>query len=83
MILHIETVVKFKVPYFLKYRMSSVIKRSFFLPKQIKNLDPSYKTDLDLRHYLGMAKLVLLQKIGLIYKSVVILETGIHRLIAE
>ena len=40
------------------YRISSVIRRSFFLPKQSKDLDPSYKTDLDLWDCLGRVKLV-------------------------
>ena len=30
------------------YRIFSFIRRRVFLPKQSKNLDPSYKTDLDL-----------------------------------
>ena len=38
------------------YRISSAIRRSFFLPK---NVDPSYKTDLDLWDYLGRVKLLL------------------------
>ena len=41
------------------YRISSVIRQSFFLPKQSKILDPSYKTDLDLWDCLGRVKLVL------------------------
>ena len=38
---------------------SLVIKRSFFLPKQSQNLDPSCKTDLDPWDCLGRVKLVL------------------------
>ena len=40
------------------YRISSVTRANFFLPKQSKNLDPSYKMDLDLLDYLGRVKLV-------------------------
>ena len=43
-----------------KYRISSVIRRSFFsFQNNPKDLDPSYKTDLDLLDYLGRVKLVL------------------------
>ena len=42
------------LPYFL------VIRQSFsFLPKQSKNVDPSYKMDLDLWDCLGRVKLPL------------------------
>ena len=34
-------------------------KMEFVLPKQSKNLDPSYKTDLDLWDSLGRAKLII------------------------
>ena len=39
--------------------ISSLIRQIFFLPKQSKNLDPSYKMDLDLRNCLGRVRLVL------------------------
>ena len=32
---------------FFSYHISSIIRPSFFVPKQSKNLDPSYKMDLD------------------------------------
>ena len=46
------------------YHISSVIRHSFCLPKTIlksrsKNLDPSYKMNLDSCDYLGRVKLVL------------------------
>ena len=41
------------------YHISSDIRRFFSLPKQSQNLDPSYKTDLDLWDCLGRVKLVL------------------------
>ena len=42
------------------YRISSVIRRSFFsFQNNPKDLDPSYKTDLDLWDYLGRVKLLL------------------------
>ena len=49
-----------------------------------KNLDPSYKTDLDLWDCLGRVKLVLCQNfIGLIESFVVILERVKRCLIAK
>ena len=48
------TAAEYKVPYFSCYKTEI-----FLLPKQSKNLDPSYKMDLDLWDCLGMAKLVL------------------------
>ena len=54
-----------------------------FLRKQAKNLEPSYKTDLDLQDCLRRVKLVLLNFIGLMQLFVVILERGIPRLIAK
>ena len=40
------------------YRISSVIRRSFFsFQNNTKDLDPSYKTDLDLWYCLGMGKI--------------------------
>ena len=42
------------LPYFSAYKMEF-----FFIPKQSKNLDPSYKTDLDLWDCFGWVKLVL------------------------
>ena len=48
---------------YIFYSISSVIRRSFFPSKTIpKNLDPSYKMDLDLENGLGRVKCVLLQK---------------------
>ena len=42
------------------YHISSVIKRGFFsFQNNPKDLDPSYKTDLDLLDCLGRVKLVL------------------------
>ena len=46
-----------KVPYFFGYKA-----KFFFLPKQSKNLDPSYKTDLDFWDCFGRVKLVLQHK---------------------
>ena len=40
------------------YCISSIIRRSVFLSKTPKNLDPFYKMDLDLWDYLGRVKLV-------------------------
>ena len=43
-----------------RYRISSVIRRSFFFfQNNPKDLDPSYKTDLDLLNCLGRVKLVV------------------------
>ena len=41
------------------YRISSIIRRSFFFQNNPKDLDPSYKTDLHLLDRLGRVKLVL------------------------
>ena len=41
------------------YRISSVIRQSFFFQNNPKDLDPSYKMDLDLLDCLGRVKLVL------------------------
>ena len=41
------------------YHISLAIRKSFFLPKQLQNLDWSYKTDLSLLDCLGKVKLVL------------------------
>ena len=59
-----------------KYETPSVIRLSFFpFQNNPKNLDPSYKMDLDLRDCLGRVKLVLQKNfIGLIKLFVVILE---------
>ena len=47
---------------FLIYRISSVIRPIFFpFQNNPKNLDPSYKMDLDLWDCLGRVKLVLQQ----------------------
>ena len=44
----------------IEYRISSVIRQSFFpFQNNPKDLDPSYKTDLDLLDRLGRVKLVL------------------------
>ena len=53
--INVTDAVSVKIPYFIDY------KTEFFLPKQSKNLDPSYKMDLDLWDYLGKVKLVLYQ----------------------
>ena len=42
-----------------EYRISSVIRWSFFFPKHSQNLDLSYKIDLDLCDCLGRAKFVI------------------------
>ena len=58
--------------------ISSVIRQSFF-PSKInpKNLDPSYKMDLDLWNCFGRVKFVLQQNcLGLIQLFVVILVKG-------
>ena len=49
------------------YHISSVIRQSFFFfQNNFKNLNPSYKMDLDLRNSLGRVKLVSYQNfIGL------------------
>ena len=44
---------------FENYRISSVIGQIFSFQNNPKNLDPSYKTDLDLLDCLGRVKLVL------------------------
>ena len=41
------------------YRISSVIRRSFFFHNNPNDLDPSCKTDLDLWDCLGRVQLVL------------------------
>ena len=43
----------------VKYRISLVIRQSFSFQNNPKNLDPSYKTGLDLWDCLGRVKLVL------------------------
>ena len=43
------------------YHISLVIRHSFFLPSNPKNLNPCYKTDLNYWDCLGRVKLVLLQ----------------------
>ena len=47
--------------WFILYHISSVITQSFFFPSKTiqKNLDLSYKTDLDLWDCLGRVNLVL------------------------
>ena len=66
------------------YRISSVIRLSFSFQNNPKNLDLSYKTDLDFGDCFGRVKLVLYQNFkGLIWLFVVILERGKHHLIVE
>ena len=68
-----------ELPYFFGYKTGFYS----FLDSR-KNLDPSYKMDLDLCDYLGRVKLVFYQSfIELIESFVVILERGKARLIAE
>ena len=70
----------------VKYRISWSLIRLIFFPFQNnpKNLDPSYKTDLDLWNSLGKVKLVFQQNfIRLIELFLVILERGKTHLIAE
>ena len=65
------------------YRISLVI-RVFFFQNNPKNLDLSYKTDLDLRDCLGRVKFVFYHNIiGLIKLFVVILEREKPCLLAE
>ena len=65
--------------YFFAYKTEC-----FSFQNNPKNLDPSYKTDLDFWDCLGRVKLVLQQNcIGLIWLYVLILKRGIPRLIAE
>ena len=45
------------------YRISSLIRQSFFLPNNHKDLDPSYKMDLDLWDCLGRVKLIFQQNL--------------------
>ena len=59
----------YQLPYFLGY------KKDFSFQNNPKDLDPSYKTDLDLLGCLGRVKLVLWQNyIELIKLFIVILE---------
>ena len=44
---------------YLDYRISPVIRQFFSFQNNPKNLQPSYKTDLDLWNCLGRVKLVL------------------------
>ena len=68
-----------KVPYFFGYKTEF-----FSFQNNPKNLDLSYKTDLDLWNCLGRVKLTLKPNfIGLILLSEVILERGKLCLIAE
>ena len=60
-----------------KYPISLVIRQSFSFQINPKNLDPSYKVDLDLWDCLGRVKLVLYQNfIGLFSLFAIILERG-------
>ena len=59
------------------YRNSSIKGWIFSFQNNTKNLDPSYKTDLDVWDCLGRIKLVIRQNfIGLIQLFLVILERG-------
>ena len=61
-----------QILYFLGHKMEF-----FTIQNNPKNLDPSYKMDLDLWDCLGRVKLVLQQNfIGLVYLFAVILERG-------
>ena len=44
------------------YRISSIIRRSFFFQNNPKDLDPSCKMDLDLRDCLGRVKIGFIAK---------------------
>ena len=67
------------VPYFFGYKM-----RFYSFLNNRKDLDPSYKMDLDLCYCLGRVKLVFYQNfMGLIQSFVVILEMGKARRILE
>ena len=51
------------------YHISSVFRQSMFIQKNLKNLDPSYKMDLDFLDCLGRLKLVTKQNfVELIYR---------------
>ena len=65
-----------RIPEQTVYCISSVRRQEFFsFQNNPKNLDPSYKIDLDLWDCLGRVKLILQQNfIGLIHLFVVILE---------
>ena len=66
------------------YRISSLIRQFFSFQNNSKNLDLSYKMDLDLLDCLGRVKLVLQQNcIGLIWLFIPVLERGKPCLIAE
>ena len=68
-----------KIPYFFAYMMEF-----FSFQNNPKNLDLSYKTDLEPWNCLGRVKLVLQQNcIGLIWLFVLILERGKPHVIAE
>ena len=56
-LIKIYSVCKFSC-FCLWYRISSVIRQSFFFQNNPKDLDPSYKRDLDLLDCLGRVKLV-------------------------
>ena len=68
----ILNVTVFRLPYFFDHKTEF-----FSFQNSPKNLDPSYKTDLDLWDYLGSVKLVLQQNFnGLIWLFIFILERG-------
>ena len=69
-----EETVKVKILYFFGYKMEC-----FYFQNNLKNLDPSYKTDLDLWDCVKKGKLVLKQTFtGLIQLFLVILEGKTH-----
>ena len=51
-----------KVTHLVFYHIFSVIRKSFFIPKNPKNLDPSYKMDIDLWDCLGRVKSHIIAK---------------------
>ena len=66
------------------YRISLVIRQVFFFfQNNSKDLDPSYKTDLDLRDSLGRVNSLYPNFTGLIHLFVVILKKGKSRLIPK
>ena len=66
-------------PYFFSYKTVS-----FFFENNPKNVDPSYKIDLDFWDCFERVKLVLQQNfIGLIYLFVIILQRGKPHVIAN
>ena len=61
---------------FTNYCISSVIRHSFSFQNNSKNLDSSYKMDLDLLDYLGRVKLIIYghfreRNLGLSYSKLI------------